>query len=109
MRLAIIAQVSNVIGTVLIFFALSFTPTGFRVVHAKKDDTLLCFGDKAFLEAGPGNESGVGMSAPCPAGASEIAVLSAYHPRTAELGLLLIVVGSSASFVATLKSGKRKA
>jgi hypothetical protein len=87
--LSVAGLVANLIGTMMIFFALSFTSIGFKVA-TKGNFTLLCFGGTAFMDS-----VGHLMSAPCPDNSSgQIAIVNSFHPMIALWGLAFVVLGS---------------
>jgi hypothetical protein len=99
-HLAILAQVFNLIGTAIIFFALSFTSTGLRVVHEGKN-TILCLDKMAFVA------NGLLSSFACPAGdTNEVALMNSDHPRLAIMGLGIIVAASMLALTTIQKPKK---
>jgi hypothetical protein len=89
--LSVAGLIANLIGTLMIFFALSFTSIGFRVAtEPTLGRTELCFGGIAFMDS-----VGHLMSAPCPENSNgQIAIVNSFHPLIALFGLGFVVLGS---------------
>jgi hypothetical protein len=98
-RMVQVSEAASLIGSLLILVAFQATSTGFLVyAKGKYGESAMCVGDppKAMIAMGPQGEllMGVrGLDDAC-SQAKHFAVVNTDSPRSAGLGVILVVIGS---------------
>jgi hypothetical protein len=101
-KIGIIAILSNLIGSVLLYYAFSLAPMDLRVVSDPRGGYAICTHTRAALVVTPGGGFGLGADCPETGDANQAVTLTTNHPGYARIGITLIVLSALFGFGALI-------